>query len=65
LPLVAFNALFDSICGLFGPVGRLLRSGICKQIYGLVGLALLIYTAAHIAKEQGWLTLPISLPWPR
>jgi hypothetical protein len=65
LPLVAVNALFDSVCGIFGPLGRLLRSGFFKHIYGLVGLGLLAYTVAHVAQEQRWLTLPIMLPWPR
>lgn len=65
VPLVAFNALFDSICGLFGPLGRLFRSGFFKHIYGLVGLGLIAYTAAHVAQKEGWLSLPITLPWPR
>jgi hypothetical protein len=65
LPLVAFNALFDSICSVFGPLGRLLRSGLFKHIYGFGGLALIAYTAAHIAQKANWLTLPIPLPWPR
>jgi hypothetical protein len=65
LPLVAFNGFFDSICGVFGPPGRLLRSGFFKHIYGFAGLALIAYTAAHIAQKASWLTLPISLPWPR
>jgi hypothetical protein len=65
LPLVAFNALFDSACGLFGPLGRVLRSGFFKHLYGLVGLALLAYTAAHVAQVRGWVTLPVTLPWPQ
>jgi hypothetical protein len=64
LPFVALNATFDFACGLFGPPGRLLRSGLFKQLYGLAGLALLAYTAAHVAQERGWLTLPVQLPWP-
>lgn len=65
LPFVALNGLFDGICGLFGPPGRLLRSGFFKQLYGLAGLGLVAYTALHIAQVQGWLTLPAVLPWPR
>jgi hypothetical protein len=65
LPLVAFNALFDSICGAFGPLGGVLRSNFLKHAYGLVGVALLAYTAAHVAQERQWVTLPVQLPWPR
>jgi hypothetical protein len=65
LPLVLLNAIFDGICGAFGPPGRLLRSGFFKHIYGLTGLGLIAYTAAHIAQANEWLTLPIALPWPR
>lgn len=65
LPLVALNALFDAGCGLFGPLGRVLRSGFFKHLYGLAGLGLLAYTAAHIAQVQGWITLPVPLPWPQ
>ena len=64
LPFVALNVLFDTACGLFGPPGQLLRSGFFKYLYGLAGVALLAYTAAHVAQEQKWLTLPIQLPWP-
>jgi hypothetical protein len=65
LPFVGLNLLFDSICGMFGPVGRLLRSGFFKHIYGLAGFLLLLYTAAHVAQVHGWVTLPILLPWPK
>ncbi len=65
LPLVAFNSLFNGVCGIFGPVGKLLRSSFFKQIYGLAGLGLLVYTAAHVGQVQGWITLPIQLPWPK
>lgn len=65
LPFVALNALFDATCGLFGPLGRVLRSGFFKHIYGLTGLGLIAYTAAHVAQAQGWVTLPVALPWPR
>lgn len=65
LPLVALNAAFDSACGLLGPLGRVLRSGFFKHIYGLAGLGLLAYTIAHVAQTQGWVTLPIVLPWPQ
>ncbi len=65
LPLVAVNAVFDAACGLLGPPGRVLRSGFFKHIYGCVGLGLLLYTAAHVAQAEGWITLPVTLPWPR
>lgn len=65
VPLVALNTLFDGVCGMFGPLGRLLRSGFFKYLYGLTGLGLIVYTAAHVAQVQGWLSLPVSLPWPR
>jgi hypothetical protein len=64
LPLVALNALFDGACGVFGPLGRVLRSGFFKHIYGLIGLGLLAYTAAHVAQVREWITLPVTLPWP-
>ncbi|MBM3982624.1 MAG: hypothetical protein FJ304_20605, partial [Planctomycetes bacterium] len=65
LPLVAVNAAFDTACGVFGPLGRVLRSGFFKQLYGLAGLGLIAYTAARVAQVQGWVTLPVTLPWPR
>lgn len=65
LPFVALNGLFDGICGMFGPPGRLFRSGFFKHLYGLAGLGLMAYTALHIAQVQGWLTLPVVLPWPK
>ena len=64
LPLVALNALFDGIFGLFGLPGRVLRSGFFKHVYGLAGLGLLAYTAAHVAQTENWITLPVQLPWP-
>lgn len=65
LPLVAVNAVFDAALGLLGPPGRVLRSGFFKHLYGLAGLGLIAYTAARVAQVQGWLTLPVTLPWPR
>jgi hypothetical protein len=64
VPFVVLNWLFDHVCGLFGPPGRMLRSGFFKYLYGFAGIALLVYTAAHLAQEQKWLTLPVQLPWP-
>jgi|GEM_PF-1080954 len=64
LPFVVLNVLFDGICGMFGPPGRLFRSTFFKYLYGLIGLGLLFYTAAHVAQVRQWLTLPITLPWP-
>jgi hypothetical protein len=63
-PLVGFNWLVDSILGLFGPPGRLLRSGFGKYLLGLTGIGLLLYTAAHLVTESGWLSLPFPIPWP-
>ncbi|QJW95938.1 hypothetical protein [Frigoriglobus tundricola] len=65
LPLVALNALFDGACGLLGPPGRLLCSGLFKQVYGAIGLGLLVYTAAHVGQIKGLITLPVQVPWPR
>jgi hypothetical protein len=65
LPLVGFNWLVDSILGLFGPPGRLLRSGFGKYLLGLIGIGLLLYTAAHVATEAGWVALPFPVPWPQ
>ncbi len=64
-PLVALNWVVDSILGLCGPPGWLLRSRFGKNLLGLAGIGLLAYTAAHLAIEQGWMTLPFPLPWPR
>jgi hypothetical protein len=64
-PFVALNWLFDRLVGLFGPPGWLLRSGFGKTVLGFVGIGLLVYTAAHVAIERGWLTLPFPVPWPR
>lgn len=65
IPFVALNGLFDSTVSVFGPLGRLLSSGFFKNLYGLTGLGLVVYTALHVAQVQGWLTLPIQLPWPK
>jgi hypothetical protein len=64
-PLVAFNWVFDVVCGLFGPPGRLLRSGPGKNLLGGAGLGLLAYTAVAVAQQHGWVALPVTLPWPR
>ncbi len=65
LPFVALEGLFDNICGMFGPLGRLFRSGFFKYLYGFAGLGLVVYTALHVAQVQGWFTLPTTLPWPK
>jgi hypothetical protein len=65
LPFVLLNTLYDSVCEWFGPLGRVLRSGLIKQLWGLTGLGLLVYTAAHVAQVRSWITLPIRLPWPQ
>ncbi|MFO0804674.1 MAG: hypothetical protein U0791_16320 [Gemmataceae bacterium] len=64
-PLVGVNWLFDSIMGLFGPPGWLVRSGLGKNILGLSGVALILLTVAHVGTQQGWFTLPFPVPWPR
>ena len=64
-PLVAVNWVADTLFGLLGPPGQLLRSGFGKNMIGVAGIGLLLYTAAHVAQQQGWLSLPMPLPWPR
>jgi hypothetical protein len=64
-PLVAFDRAACAVLGLLGPPGWLLRSGFGKNLLGLAGLGLLAYTAAHVAADRGWVTLPAPLPWPR
>lgn len=64
-PFALVTSVFDGVCGLFGPPGRLLRSGFFKHIYGLAGLGLIAYTAARVAQVQGWVSLPVELPWPK
>jgi hypothetical protein len=63
-PLVLFNRALDGLLGLFGPPGRFLRSGFVKNVLGLAGLALLLYTGAKVAQSNGWISLPTQLPWP-
>ena len=64
-PLVGLNWCFDALAGLFGPPGWLVRSGFGKNVLGLAGIGLLLYTAAHIGTLQGWFTLPFPVPWPK
>lgn len=64
-PFVALNWVTDRLLGLFGPPGWFLRSGFGKNLLGITGVALLVYTAAHVAQQHGWVSLPVSLPWPR
>ena len=64
-PLVALNWTFDTLMGVFGPPGKLIRGGFGKNLLGLAGIGLLLYTAAHVAQVRGWIALPIALPWPR
>lgn len=64
-PVAALNGAIELLLGLFGPPGRLLRSGLVKNLLGLSGIGLLIYTAAHVAQIGGWVSLPVRLPWPR
>jgi hypothetical protein len=64
-PLVAFNWTVDAVLGLCGPPGLFLRSGLGKNLLGLAGIALIALTAAHVATDRGWVTLPFPVPWPR
>jgi len=64
-PLVAVNWLFDSIMGLFGPPGWLVRSGLGKNLLGFAGAAMILLTVAHVGTQQGWFALPFRVPWPR
>ncbi|MCS6866745.1 MAG: hypothetical protein RMJ56_09115 [Gemmataceae bacterium] len=64
-PLLGITALFDAFCGLLGRPGRWLRSPFFKHLYGAAGLGLLLYTGAYMAQVNGWLTLPVQLPWPK
>jgi hypothetical protein len=64
-PSALVTGVFDTACGLFGPLGRVLRSGFFKHMYGLAGLGLIAYTAARVAQVQGWVALPVELPWPK
>lgn len=64
-PLAALNWVFDRLAGLLGPPGWLLRSGFGKNVLGLAGIGLILYTAAHLATDAGLVTLPWPVPWPR
>jgi hypothetical protein len=65
VPLVSFNEKLNDLLGHFGLPGRILRSGFGKNIFGLTGIGLLSYTAAMVMQTHGWVSLPITLPWPR
>ena len=64
-PLVAFDRVVCALLGLCGPPGWLLRSGFGKNLLGLAGIGLLVYTAAHVAAGRGLIALPFPLPWPK
>jgi hypothetical protein len=65
VPLVAVNRLTDAVLGVLGPVGKALRSGFGRNVFGVAGILLIAYTAVRVAQVQGWITLPFTLPWPR
>ena len=65
VPLVGFNAALNWVLGLFGLPGRVLRSGFVKNLFGLAGLGLLVYTGLKVAQIHGMVALPAQLPWPR
>jgi len=64
-PFVFLNRVWNGTCGLFGWPGRLLRSGFAKNVLGLTGLGLIGYTALWLAQANGWVSLPVVVPWPR
>jgi hypothetical protein len=64
-PLVFFNRGLNNLLAMFGLPGRMLRSGLVKNLFGLAGIGLLLYTGAKVAQIHGWITLPIQLPWPK
>lgn len=64
-PFVGLNWLFDAVAGLFGPPGWILRSALGKNVLGIAGIGLLLYTAAHVGTVQGWFSLPFPIPWPK
>ena len=64
-PLVLFNRLLNGALGMLGLPGRVLRSGLVKNLFGLAGFGLILYTGAKVAQVHGWISLPVQLPWPR
>lgn len=64
-PLVLFNRGLDAALGALGLPGRVLRSGPVKNLLGLAGVGLLVYTGVKVAQVNGWVSLPVPLPWPR
>lgn len=64
-PFVVLNWTTDRLLGLFGPPGWFLRGTFGKYLIGLTGIGLLLYTAAHLAQQYDWVSLPVPLPWPR
>jgi hypothetical protein len=64
-PFVAFNGMLNAFLGVFGLPGRVLRSGVVKNLIGLAGIGVLAYTGAKVAEVNGWIALPFELPWPR
>ena len=64
VPLVSFNRALNSLLGRLGLFGRFLRTGYGKNLVALIGLGLLMITAARIVQLQGWITLS-PLPWPK
>jgi hypothetical protein len=63
VPLVAFNQLVNRSLGLLGWPGRVLRSGFVKNLLGLIGIGLIVYTGLKIVSLH--LALPFAIPWPR
>lgn len=63
-PFASLDRALHWVLGWLGGPGRFLRSAPGKNLIGLAGLGLLLYTAARVAQIQGWVSLPIVLPWP-
>jgi hypothetical protein len=64
-PLVMLNRGVNRLLGMLGTPGRLLRSGFVKNLLGITGIGLLLYTATKMAQIHGWVVLPSQLPWPQ
>jgi len=64
-PFVALNYVVDGCLNLTGFPGRLITSRPVKTLLGLTGLGLIAYTLTYLGQQQGLITLPQRLPWPK
>lgn len=62
-PLVSFNRLLNLGLDRLGLLGRLLQTGLVRNLFALVGFFLLALTATRVIELEGWATLPVSFPW--